>query len=154
MTTPSDSASPAGDARQTLPGRLHPWSWLFVLLAQLRSFALPLIAVFVFGGSKGEQWQFLGMLAGVVLGVVAVVQYFTYRYGVIGDELVIRAGILHRNRRHIPLARIRNVSLQQNLLHRLFHVAEVRLESAGGTGAEATMRVLSLDAARSLAVLI
>jgi putative membrane protein len=57
---------------------------------------------------------------------------------------------LQRNTRSIPLARIRNVSLHRTLLHRLFGVAEVRLESAGGTSAEAQMRVLSLAAASAL----
>ena len=154
MTTPSDSpASETGDAKTAaLPHRLHPWSWLFAVIAQLQSFALPLVALLLFGG--GDRWQFWGLLAGVFIAVASVVQYFTYRYGVVGDELVIRAGILHRNRRHVPLSRIRNVSLKQNLLHRAFGVAEVRLESAGGHGAEATMRVLSLSAAQALESLI
>ena len=136
MTTPSEL--PATEEAAPLEGRLHPWSWLFALIAQLQSFALPLIALLVFGsrGNGDERWQFIGMLAGLVIVVVSVVQYFTYRYGVVGDDLVIREGILHRNRRNIPMQRIRNVSLQQNLLHRLFGVAEVRLESAGGHGAE------------------
>jgi len=154
MTTPSEL--PATEEAAPLEGRLHPWSWLFALIAQLQSFAVPLIALLVFGGrSNGdERWQFIGMLAGLVIVVVSVVQYFTYRYGVVGDDLVIREGILHRNRRNIPMQRIRNVSLQQNLLHRLFGVAEVRLESAGGHGAEAKMRVLSLAAANQLESLI
>ena len=28
---------------------LHPWSWLFVLLAQLRQFLFPLVALVIFG---------------------------------------------------------------------------------------------------------
>ncbi|MCB1561337.1 MAG: PH domain-containing protein [Xanthomonadales bacterium] len=158
MTTPSDPQTAKGtDAASDvdtapLPHRLHPWSWLFAVIAQLQSVALPLVAVLLFGG--GDRWQFWGLLAGVFIAIASVVQYFTYRYGVVGDELVIRAGILHRNRRHVPLQRIRNVSLKQNVLHRAFGVAEVRLESAGGRGAEATMRVLSVDAARGLEALI
>ena len=154
MTTPSDPL-PGVDTDATpalLPNRLHPWSWLFAVIALVQSFALPLLALLLFGG--GDRWQFWGLLAGVGIALASVVQYFSYRYGVVGDELVIRAGILHRNRRHVPLQRIRNVSLKQNLLHRAFGVAEVRLESAGGHGAEATMRVLSLDAARALESLI
>ena len=34
--------------------RLHPWSWLFVLLQQLRQFIFPLIAAFFFGGDRNE----------------------------------------------------------------------------------------------------
>ncbi|MEZ5483738.1 MAG: PH domain-containing protein [Lysobacteraceae bacterium] len=154
MTTPSDQRDNVAAEAETasLPHRLHPWSWLFAVLALIQSFALPLVALVFFGG--GDSWQFWGLLGGVFIALASVVQYLTYRYGVVGDELVIRAGILHRNRRHVPLQRIRNVSLKQNVLHRAFGVAEVRLESAGGHGAEATMRVLSLDAARRLESLI
>ena len=42
--TPSD-ATPADR-------RLHPWSWLFVLLQQLRQFIVPIIAAFFFGGDR------------------------------------------------------------------------------------------------------
>ncbi|HET6604010.1 MAG TPA: PH domain-containing protein [Xanthomonadaceae bacterium] len=132
--------------------RLHPMSWMFVLLHQLKEFALPIIALLLFG--QGETWQFWGAAAGGVLALVSVVQYFSYRYGVIGSELVIREGILQRKVRHIPLGRIRNVSLHRNVLHRLFGVAEVRLESAAGTTAEAKMRVLSLADAADLEALV
>lgn len=127
-------------------------SWLFVLLQQLKEFALPIIALLLFG--RGETWQLWGAAAGGVLALVAVVQYFSYRYGVVGSELVIREGIVQRKVRHIPLARIRNVSLHRSVLHRLFGVAEVRLESAAGTTAEAKMRVLSLADAAELEALV
>lgn len=134
--------------------RLHPWSWLFVLLAQLREFALPLIALLVFG--RGGDWQEgVAAIAAVVLAVAAVFRYFTYRFRIERDELVVRSGWFTRAERHVPFARISNIVLQQNLLHRLFRVAEVRLESAtGGNESEAQMRVLSLRDAESLESLI
>ncbi|MCA1713934.1 MAG: PH domain-containing protein, partial [Gammaproteobacteria bacterium] len=46
------------------------------------------------------------------------------------------------------------VALHQSLLHRLFGVAEVRLESAGGTKPEAEMRVLTLADALALEALV
>jgi len=38
----------------------------------------------------------------------------------------------------------------QNVLHRLLRVAEVRIETASGQGAEATMRVLGLGEVEAL----
>ncbi|MDQ3229410.1 MAG: PH domain-containing protein, partial [Pseudomonadota bacterium] len=89
-----------------------------------------------------------------VLAAVSVLQYFTYRYRVERDSLTIRSGWLHRSLRHVPFARIHNVVLHQTLLHRIFGVAEVRLESAGGDKPEAQMRVLRLDDALALEQLI
>lgn len=133
--------------------RLHPLSWLFVLLAQLRSFALPLIALIFF--NRGDSWEFLGLVAAAALALLAVVQYYTYRFRIEASELVIRSGLISRNVRHLPLARIQNVALRRNVLHRMFSVAEVKLESAvGGVSAEAQMRVLSLRDAAALETLV
>ena len=136
--------------------RLHPMSWLFVLLAQLKQFIVPLVALLVFGqradnNGMHELWPLVGV---AVLALLSVWQYFTYRYGVLGDRLVVRSGLLHRSLRVIPFARIHNVAVQQSLLHRIFNVAEVRLESAGGQKPEAEMRVLRLDDALALETLL
>lgn len=132
--------------------RLHPMSWLFVLLQQLRQFILPLLALLFFGqGDRNELWPLVGVAA---LAVFSVWQYFTYRYGVDREALVVRSGLFERSVRVIPFARIHNVALQQSLLHRIFDVAEVRLESAGGKKPEAEMRVLKLEDALALEALV
>jgi putative membrane protein len=132
--------------------RLHPLSWLFVLIAQLKQFILPL-AVLLFAG-RGDRNDMYGLIAVGVLVVVSLAQYFTYRYQLRDDAIVVRSGWLHRSVREIPYARIHNVNLHQSLLHRLFGVAEVRLESAGGIRPEAQMRVLRLDQAEALEALV
>ncbi|HJW45111.1 MAG TPA: PH domain-containing protein [Lysobacter sp.] len=126
-------------------------SWLFVLLQQVKQFVVPLIAAFFFGGDRNELWPLIGV---GVLALVSVWRYFTYRYGVVGDALVVRSGLLERSLRVIPFARIHNVALQQSVLHRVFGVAEVRLESAGGQKPEAEMRVLKLSDALALEALV
>ena len=135
--------------------RLHPWSWLFVLLGSLRQFLLPLAVLVVFGGRRDEGYQLAAAgVAVVCLALLSVWRYFTYRYRIEGDSLVIRSGLFERSLRQVPFSRIHNVELRQTLLHRLFDVAEVKLESAGGTRPEAQMRVLQLDDALALERLI
>lgn len=160
MTTEPAAPAPAQTSTpEPLPAapalaerHLHPMSWLFVLLAQLRQFVVPLIALFVFGrGDRNELWPLIGVGG---LAAVSVWQYFTYRYGVGADALVVRSGLFERSLRVIPFARIHNVDVQQSVLHRLFGVAEVRLESAGGKKPEAHMRVLKLDDALALETLV
>src|SRR5688572_4149158 len=132
--------------------RLHPWSWLFVAIQQLKSFALPLLLLAF--GAGGNTWELWGLVGAGVLVLIALAQYFTFRFRVTGDGLEIRSGLLQRSLRRIPWQRVHNVALHQSVLHRLFGVAEVRLESAGGVRPEAEMRVLSLDDARTLEALI
>lgn len=152
----TDPAPGADDAREVTPAdaehRLHPMSWLFVLLAQLKQFIVPLVVLLVLGRGDGNAlWPVIGV---GVLAMTSVWQYFTYRYGVSGDSLVVRSGVFERSLRVIPFARIHNVALEQSLLHRVFGVAEVRLESAGGTKPEAEMRVLRLSDALALETLV
>jgi putative membrane protein len=150
----SSSEGDRARLREGAERRLHPWSWVFVLLAQLKEFAIPLLALLFFG--RGGDWQeAAAAVAAVVLSLVAVLRYYTYRFRIDAGELVIRDGVLQRQVRHLPLGRITNIALRQNPLHRLFGVAEVRLESAtGGNQAEAQMRVLALRDAEALEALI
>ncbi|MGB3393160.1 MAG: PH domain-containing protein [Stenotrophomonas sp.] len=137
--------------------RLHPWSWLFALQQQVQQFLLPLVALLFFGSRREDgQWPFHLVTLAVVVALVgsALLQYLSYRYRIGRDALVVRSGILERTRREIPFARIHNVVVHQNLLHRLFGVAELRLESAAGSKPEAEMRVLRLQQALELERLI
>ncbi|MBB1060802.1 PH domain-containing protein [Lysobacter spongiae] len=145
---------PAGVSAEDADHRLHPMSWLFVLVQQVKSFIIPLLVVLVAGRRGDNMYELWGLVGVGALVLVSLWQYFTYRYGVLGDALVIRSGLLERSLRVIPFARIHNVALQQNLLHRVFGVAEVRLESAGGQKPEAEMRVLKLDKALALEALV
>ncbi len=150
MTTPESAI--ATDAATQPERRLHPMSWLFVLIQQLKQFILPILALFVFGrGDRNDLW---GLVAICVLATISIWQFYTYRFRITDDSLQIRSGLLERSLRQIPFARIHNVGLHQTLLHRIFGVAEVRLESAGGIKPEAEMRVLKLDDALALESLV
>jgi putative membrane protein len=152
MSTPSEPFGATADLPPVEDRRLHPLSWLFVLLQQLRSFAIPLVVLLVTGrGGSNVAIPLIGV-GGLV--VVSVIQYFSYRYRTDQDGFIIASGVLQRTRRDIPYERIHTVNLHQSLLHRLFDVVELRLESAGGKDAEAVMRVLSMTDARALEQLV
>jgi putative membrane protein len=130
--------------------RLHPISPLFRIGASARSLIIPGL-IFLFasrgGGGSLDFWFFL-IIIPIVFG--AVIQYWFYRYRLEGDEMVVREGILFRNERHIPYARIQNIDLVQKPLHRLFNVAEARVETASGGKPEAVLQVLSLEAVETM----
>jgi len=127
--------------------RLHPLSFLFLLGEHLKTLLLLLVLVILGRRHDNELYALVGIV-GVALYSVA--HYFTYRYRIEADSIVVRSGVFQRNLRHVPFARIQNVALHQNLLQRLFGVAEVVLESAGSGKPEAHMRVLRLDEAQEL----
>lgn len=130
--------------------RLHPHSWLFVLLSLFWQVSIPLVFSLMSQIGHWRAWLAWALLVAALLPVFALLHFLTYRFAIRGNDIVIRHGIVFRQSRYIPLAKIHNVSLRRNPLHRLLDVAEVRLES-GGTGAqsEALLRVLSLADAQA-----
>ena len=79
------SASTANVTAADAERRLHPMSWLFVLLQQLKNFVLPLIAAFFFGGDRNELWPLIGV---GVLAVVSVWRMISMAPGLAPAQLV------------------------------------------------------------------
>jgi putative membrane protein len=147
--------------------RLHPASLLFALWSSVKALALPaaLFIISSLGGSSGggpgrggpggwvsrwtgiggaglEGWQVWAMVFAGLAMLNAVFHYLTFRITYEGSELVIRSGFFFRNERHVPYDRIQNLDATRGILHRLFSVAEVRVETGGGVEPEARISVL------------
>jgi putative membrane protein len=142
MSTNATPSDPGGGA--AAGERLHPSSLLFSLGSAARRLLIPGIVVLLASG--GQRFEAVLMIFFIPAALAALGRYLTYRYRLGDDELVIREGIVTRNERNIPYARIQNIDLRQNPLHRMLGVAEARLETAGGEKPEAVIRVLSLEA--------
>jgi putative membrane protein len=128
--------------------RLHPWSWLFAAASFVRQMIIPIIAVLVFGArNDGALW---GALLLVPILTVALWQQWVFRYGFSARGLVVHEGLVFRTIRHIDYDRIENIDIERNVLHRVFGVAQLRVETSTGGRAEAVFRVLGMDAVQAL----
>ena len=126
--------------------RLHPASVLLGLGSQLKNLALPGVLVLVGVNRAGADWEPWLMLLLVPSTLVAIVRYVTFRYRFEPNELVIRSGLVFRNERHVPYARIQNLDAVKNVAHRLLGVVEVHLQTGGGKEPEAVMSVIPVGA--------
>ena len=146
---PSPEMSPPDDV-SLASSYLHPLSILFVLISQLKQNVIP--AVFgVFGAAQGNLTLLVIAFLYFAFSVgAALVRYFTLRYSIRDGELTVQEGLLFRRIRKVPTRTIQNIDLVQNILHRMFGVAEVRVETASGTKPEAILRVLSLEQVEKL----
>ncbi|SKC39647.1 putative membrane protein [Krasilnikoviella flava] len=72
------------------------------------------------------------VLVGIIFGYAALAWRMT-AYAVDDDVVHLRKGILFRQQRHARLDRLQAVDVRQPLLARLFGLAELRLEVAGGS---------------------
>ena len=101
--------------------------------------------------SKDDGWEmFFALLAAIVLSAYALFYTQTFRFWVTGDELIVKEGLFNRTLRHVPFTRIQNVAFRQSLLHRLFGVVELNLESGAGSKPEAKLAVLTMARARQM----
>nr|WP_216645499.1 PH domain-containing protein [Isoptericola halotolerans] len=90
----------------------------------------------------------LGVLA-VVFGFAALSWRMT-SFAVDDDAAHLRKGILFRQQRHARLDRLQAVDVRQPLLARLFGLAELTLEVAGGSDSAVAIGFLRLDDATAL----
>jgi putative membrane protein len=71
----------------------------------------------------------LGLAAGS-----SIVTDYGFTLARVGDDLVVRRGLLERREAVLPLARLQVVRIDESLLRRALGLASIRIQSAGRTG--------------------
>lgn len=129
-------------------GRLHPLTVVFSVWEAIRRILIPAIPLVIFG-SRLALMSFLFFILGLAV-IRALVRYLSFSYRIEESDIVVRQGVLKRTERHIPLDRVQEIRIEQGVLHRLFDVVAVHVETAGGSGPEASLSVLSRGEAARL----
>jgi putative membrane protein len=137
------SEVPVSNDPREQPQFLHYSSIVFDLASHSRELLMPIVFGFVGAASGSWFWSVIAIIGFGVAMLRTLFRYLTLRYHVADGELLLHEGLIFKNQRTVPLTKIQNIDLTQNVLHRMFRVAEVRLETASGTEAEAVLRVLT-----------
>lgn len=136
---------------EAVPGqRLHPASPLVSFITRLPQLLLPLVAALF--GTRGSNLSTPLIIAAVLLVGVTFrwLGWLRFHYFVGPDDVRIERGLLSRSARSIPYDRIADVSVEQQPFARLFGLGEVKFETGGGKGDEATLSYVSLAEAERL----
>jgi putative membrane protein len=114
----------------------------------------PILLSFFIGGrnnSSFEEW--LGYLA---IGFAAfnligsILTYFRFYFHLENDAIVIKKGLLKRTHTNIPFERIQTINFKQNILHQIFNVVSVEIDTAGAKKSEISIDALKKDDAEAL----
>jgi putative membrane protein len=129
--------------------RLHPLSPLVRsgrgLLAVLALAGLSTSGVV---GGTGTRWYDLALP--VLVAVAALINWFVTRWKVDGVTLRIETGLLRRDSRQLPIARIQAVDLVRPFFARMLGLAEIRIRLAGSNDADGRLAYLTEAAAFAL----
>jgi putative membrane protein len=124
------AAGPTLDATPwSTPRRLHPLSPLIGLVREARR--LFVLAFLIVLGVQGSG----GLLEAVVPGVIALLGILVWlrtTFSVAAEELRIDSGVFVRQSRTARFDRIQAVDIDQPLVTRMFGLAELRVQVAGG----------------------
>lgn len=140
------------------PRRMHPIAALLSGLRALREMLLPLAILFISSLFKGEMnegkdllWRF-GSTGIIVVGTLlwGFLAWRRYRYSVEEGELRVEHGVLVKKRNFIAKQRIQTVDFTEPLLHRLFGIVKVTVETAGGEKPEAVLTAVTREEAERL----
>lgn len=86
----------------------------------------------------------------LVIGLVSpILKYYFFTFHVENDELIIRQGVLNKERKSIPLERIQSVNIQQNVVQRFLQLVSVEVETAGSKAKELEIPGLDREFAES-----
>ncbi len=120
------------------------------VMRMLKGFWPILLVLLVNGGGRSnyEIWTniAIGGFGGFSL-IISIVSYFRYYYFIADDSLVIHKGVFTKQRLSLPFDRIQNINLEQKLVHRIFGVYMVKVDSAGSAGNEISIDALTRDEA-------
>lgn len=127
------------------PRRTSPLSIVFEMLAILLGVAFVVSTV-------EADWLLVFSIASSTFGFVAVVVRWWFRtYTVTEESLLLDEGVLRRRNRVVPFARVQQVNVTHELIHRVFTVAALQVETAGEGGTSSiSLRVLRRADAEAL----
>lgn len=128
--------------------RLHPMT---IFYSALRALPQLFIAFFVMRNFKEGLVELVIYLAiALLLLPWLLIYYFTFRYHISSEGIIIHSGLFFKNNRTIPIDRIQNVDIVQNALQRIFRIASVKIETAGGKTTEGKLEYVGIQQAHAI----
>lgn len=138
-------------------------SWVAILMIVYKFYkglvrqALPFLLIFLVGKKSSRTLPFItiGLSVIAVIGTLyGVLAYFRYYFYLEEDELVIRSGVFGKKLVNIPFERIQTIDFEQNIVHQVFSVVSLKIDTAGSAKSEFKFDALDRRMAEDLRTLI
>lgn len=114
--------------------RLHPLEILISFIGDIKSLFFSFILLYVWLGSKSLFWYLIIILSYLVIHLlIRLLGWWRYVYRVTDTELQIEYGLFIRKKSFISKYRIQSIDITEGILHRIFGLAEIKIETASKT---------------------
>ena len=138
------------------PQRQSGYAIVIILLKFIRMLIRqlwPILLILVVNRNSDRIGFWISMVAIAIAGISlfgSVISYFKFYYFVEGDNLRIDKGLFRKTSIDLPFERIQTVDFEQNVIHQVFNVVRVNVDSAGTKGNEISFDALTLQDANEL----
>ena len=116
--------------------------------------AWPILLGLLIGRKSSDnftQYLLIAVLVFAAFNLIgSVMTFFRFYFSLDKDSILIDKGILKRTKINIPFERIQTVNLQQNLLHQMFGVSSLEIDTAGAKKSELTIDALKKEEAEAI----
>lgn len=138
--------------------RTHPMTSVVLGLGWSAAAVVGIISTVVQDGGL-DAWGVFGLPAaaggGLVVGsLIGWLSWWFTRFVIDDGEARVDSGILWKKSRRVPFERLQSVDIHEPLVARVFGLAELHLDSAGGSESRTTVRYLTLARANELRALL
>src|SRR5690625_2735721 len=128
------------------PRRQHPGAMIFNFIKTIKDTIFGLGVGFIITIKESLFYFFIFSIAILVIIIIAsILMWFRYTYRVEEGELRIEQGVFIRKKRYIPINRIHKIDYTANVVHRLFKLVKVQIDTASGGAAEANLSAVTIE---------
>lgn len=129
--------------------RLHPATIILNIFKPIKEMFFLIVITFI---TLDFIYFLLFLLAFLLLNILfAGLSWYRFIYWVTEDALQMEYGVFRRTKRTISKNRIQSIDLTENIVHRIFKLVRVQIETASsGTSAEASLPAVKLQEGEAL----
>ncbi len=134
--------------------KLHFATSIIQAIKEIKAFIFPVLIVLVANGFKininsvESAMELIPVI--VIIGIFiftiirGITKWLTFTYWVEDQELKTEYGFLFKKKRFVPIERIQNLNYNEGIIHRLFNVVQISIETAGGATATADVELTAI----------
>ena len=111
--------------------RKNIYNFIYVFLPALQGYFLLSLAIFVL------------VLVGIGIFSFINYYYFTYKFDFNKSSFIIQKGFFTKTKLSIPFEKIQQINFNQNLIHKIFNLYEVQMDTAGSDNTEVDIKAVS-----------